>query len=62
MHVHNDEGDCTIGKRVVILTGGRSGGHEAGVLGAVCLHQLALIMVLTCPDNTHYRTFIRPFP
>ena len=30
-----EEGNCVLGRCVVILTGGRSGGHEAGVLGAV---------------------------
>ena len=34
--IDTSEGDCALGRCVVVLTGGRSGGHEAAVLGAVC--------------------------
>ena len=33
--IDDDGGECALGKCTVILTGGRSGGHEAAVLGAV---------------------------
>lgn len=38
--IDNDEGDSVLGRCVAVLAGGRSGGHEASVLGAVCIHGL----------------------
>ncbi|KAF8584996.1 hypothetical protein K439DRAFT_1616338 [Ramaria rubella] len=35
MLIEDDSRTCSLGKCVVILTGGRSGGHEAAVLGAM---------------------------
>jgi hypothetical protein len=37
LQIDDDGGECLLGKCTVVLTGGRSGGHEAAVLGAVCL-------------------------
>jgi len=43
MLIDDAESDCALGRCVVILTGGRSGGHEAAVLGADFHSSLPLI-------------------
>ncbi|KAF8516386.1 hypothetical protein JB92DRAFT_3142584 [Gautieria morchelliformis] len=46
LQIDNDGGECLLGKCIVVLTGGRSGGHEAAVLGAD--FHASLPLIATC--------------
>ena len=53
LHMNEREGSG-LGRCIIVLMGGRSGGHQAAVLGAVCCHPPLQVS----PAEVVFRRFI----